>query len=102
MEPTTYSLTATSSSAPITTAATHTELLALAWIIPTVLGVIFVLVFLALLFFYCIKYTELWFLRRCPECCCCCLPGGGGPRDEYIHLNSSFDPQRDDSFHWDR
>lgn len=69
------------------------DVIQLIWIIPSVLGVVAVIVLFALGLFYCIRGLELAFIRHCSSCCTCCpcCCEDATKRDEYIHLNETFD-----------
>lgn len=70
------------------------ETIKLVWIIPTVIAIIVILVLLALGLFYCIRALEVAFIRHCAprfSCCCACCLNDITSRDEYIHLNETFD-----------
>ncbi|CAL1542487.1 unnamed protein product [Lymnaea stagnalis] len=54
----------------------HTD--ELAWLIPAVVGAVFVMVFLAFLFFYGVKAFELMVSRCCYRSFGCCKPGSNG------------------------
>lgn len=54
----------------------HTD--ELAWLIPAVVGAVFVMVFLAFLFFYGVRAFEAMVTRCCYKNFGCCKPGGRG------------------------
>ena len=69
MAPYLYDFETSTSPLTTTTAAHETfDYVRLVWIIPTVLGVIAVLFILAYCLFYCVRNTELFFLKHC-FCC---------------------------------
>ena len=75
------------------------ETVKLIWIIPSVLGIVAILVLFALGVFYCIRGLELCFIRHCSHhftCCCSRCYADRVYRDEYIHLNETFDSNKED------
>lgn len=73
---------------------TDDETIKLVWIIPAVIAFVVILVLFALGVFYCIRGLELAFIHHCSPhctCCCACCYNDVTSRDEYIHLNETFD-----------